>query len=556
MRDRRPPCERCRQNTTSGNGVQHGDARRQRATVTCHVEHIHQWKRKLLQYASGLSINSRGLLTVSSSPNSNGDRPGNEKDIWHARWFQWLLGVIVAVLALSLLLPPILWVVYQTRSAMLPVLIALVLAYITNPLVTWLGRRLRLPRWAGTTLIMLGGLLFVALIALAVVPPMTNQGTNLLIKMRDVYPQQIMQVIDEHLGQPIENAIDSDQPPSDDGHQPLPQGDPDNQQGSATPPMGQGNNIPDAQRDGVIANGNDQTGDNINADSAGDTTRVTAGDDGNQDGRGADQEPGLFERFVNEEHLRQVAQRGVDSLRKLEWPAVGAFILQSLDIGVGMVGSAINFGSYLVLSSLVLAFCFFFFSWRFNEMTAWFVPLIPYARRERTLEVLSKMDVAMAAFVRGRLIQSAIMATTLSIGWWLAGVPYWLLLGVLSGMLNLVPFAASVGWLVALLLAVVDALGSTQGLTMWTVVWPTVVYVIAQGLDGWLIEPVVQGKATDLDPVTVLVAVLVGSSVAGLLGLIIAVPTAACLKILSKEVLLPHLRQLAAAKPTGDKPDS
>ena len=161
------------------------------------------------------------------------------------------------------------------------------------------------------------------------------------------------------------------------------------------------------------------------------------------------------------------------------------------------------------------------------------------------------MDRTIAAFVRGRLVPAVVMGVLLSVGWWLVGVPYWLLLGMLSGMLNLVPLVAAVGWLAAVLLALLHHLSNSAvpgveaaetGFTIWVVLWPTVVYLAAQAVDGWIVEPIVQGKATDLDPLTVLLAVLIGGALAGLVGLIVAVPVAACIKILSQQVILPRIR--------------
>ena len=61
-----------------------------------------------------------------------------------------------------------------------------------------------------------------------------------------------------------------------------------------------------------------------------------------------------------------------------------------------------------------------------------------------------------------------------------------------------------------------------------------------------MVEPLVQGQATNLDPLTVMLVVLVGGTLAGLLGMLLAIPLAACEKILSREWLLPKLRDVAA----------
>ena len=235
----------------------------------------------------------------------------------------------------------------------------------------------------------------------------------------------------------------------------------------------------------------------------------------------------------------------------LDWQRVTGFVLDTADVGVAFVGGVLSFTSYLLLAAVIIAFCFYFFSIHFDGILGFFVPLIPIAHRERTLAILREMDRTIASFIRGRLLQAGVMMSVLTIGWWVTGVPYFLLLAVLSGLLNLLPYAAVVGWAAAVLLTVLDHLGGGSPGTSWwwIVIAPSVVYAVAQLLDGWLVEPVVQGKAVNLDPASVLIAVLLGASLAGLLGMILAIPTAACIKILSREVVLPKLRRLAAGEP-------
>lgn len=242
-----------------------------------------------------------------------------------------------------------------------------------------------------------------------------------------------------------------------------------------------------------------------------------------------------------------------------------------LGVGIGVIGSTIGYVTYLVIASIVVAFCLLVFLWRWPRITSWFVPFIPASHRERTLEVLGKMDASVSGFIRGRLLQATVVAVVLTLGWYVTGVPYFLLLGIAGGLLNLIPYAAVLVWPLAIVLAWLDnlsgglatvtaaefngiangapaapAAAGVDGFNFWWVVfWPSVVYLIAQGLDGWVIEPLIQGKATNLDPLTVLLAVLLGGSVAGLLGLLIAIPAAACGKILAQEALLPMLRQWA-----------
>lgn len=244
-------------------------------------------------------------------------------------------------------------------------------------------------------------------------------------------------------------------------------------------------------------------------------------------------------------------QGAATPLADIDLRSVGMFVIGVLGFGIGLINSTINLTFYMGLAVVVIAFCFFNFSWKFENIVAWFGTFIPTAVHEQTVAILGRMDRTVSSFVRGRLVQALVMGLVLSTGWWWFTVPYWLLLGMLSGMLNLAPFAASIGWLIATTLAVVDHATVHDGFQFTVVLWPTVVFLAAQSLDGWVVEPLVQGKATDLDPLTVLLAVLIGGALGGLIGLIIAIPVTACVKILSEQVILPKLRAAAQSPKTG-----
>jgi len=224
--------------------------------------------------------------------------------------------------------------------------------------------------------------------------------------------------------------------------------------------------------------------------------------------------------------------------------AVLEFLVGSFGLGLGLVSSAIGGVGYLTLAGLIVVFCFYFFSSNFDHMIAWFKTFIPPDHRQQVMHIINKMDASVSAFVRGRLIQALVMGSLLSIGWWLVAVPFWLLLGMATGLLNLIPYAGIAGWLAVALLTWIDSISdpTTTTAIMPILIWSTAIFAIVQTMDSWIVEPIVQGKATDLDPLTVFLAVLVGGSLAGLLGLIIAIPVAACGKIFAQEVLLPRLR--------------
>ena len=466
------------------------------------------------------------------------------KPLWMQRWFQLLLGSLVLLTVASLVVPWLLGLVYALRSVLLPLVIALGLAYIFNPIVTWVHQRLHLPRWAGTSGVMLAGLLVTLILALVVLPPLISQGVDLINNAKE-YPDQISQLVQEQAAKHKDKQQPSTDTSSDDDKQLVSEETTSTEAGQ--PADESTEKVADA-----LAGVADAVEDGIRKEAEKSAQSANADPDNPED---EETKEGFFsdlriviEEAIGPDQATLLLANTADFLSAMDWKAAGTFLLSSLDVGVGVVGSAISITSYFALSAVIILFCFFFFSWKLNDLIAWFVPFIPVKYKSEVLGVVVQMDKSVAAFIRGRLIQAGVMAVILSIGWWLAGVPSWLLLGVLSGALNLVPFAAVVGFLAALILVLVDSVAG-GGFTIWVLIWPTVVYILAQGLDGWVVEPVVQGKATDLDPVSVLLAVMIGGALAGLLGMLIAIPSAACIKILSREVILPRLRALAGSEP-------
>ncbi len=230
---------------------------------------------------------------------------------------------------------------------------------------------------------------------------------------------------------------------------------------------------------------------------------------------------------------------GVDFKSLAEW------VSQMVGTGIGWVGTAVGSVLYLGFAVVVSGLCFFYFSWHFDHMVAWAGGLVPRSQQALVTRLAGQMDQSIAAFVRGRVIQSLVMAGMLSVGWGVAGVPYWLLLGLAGGIANLVPYVPAVAWLTAVGLAWVDAISSGGVGLLSVFVWPSVVYFIAQGIDGWVVEPTVQGQATNLDPLSVMLSVMIGGSLAGLLGMMLAIPIAACIKILAQAWLVPKWRAAA-----------
>ncbi len=143
--------------------------------------------------------------------------------------------------------------------------------------------------------------------------------------------------------------------------------------------------------------------------------------------------------------------------------------------------------------------------------------LLPVSCRARGVRAAREMKRETAAFLRGQLILSLVVGGLTAIGLLLTGAPGWLLLGVLMGVLELVPY---IGPLIAGVPAVLLALQGGWVRAAWT----AAMLVGIQEVEGAVLSPRLVGNATALHPLAVLLLVSAGGMVAGTLGMVMAIP--------------------------------
>ncbi|MEW6252337.1 MAG: AI-2E family transporter [Planctomycetota bacterium] len=222
---------------------------------------------------------------------------------------------------------------------------------------------------------------------------------------------------------------------------------------------------------------------------------------------------------------------------------VGGYVLGYLRAGVG---NALSLVSLLILVPMFA----FYFMWRFNDFVARIRDYLPEAYRGGIVHVARTIDTAIASFFRGRLLVCVAVGVACAIGWTIIGLPYSVPLGLLVGALNLVPFMTLLALPPALLAAFFKTGGSDW---LWPVVLTMGVFVLVQALESFVLSPLIYGRSSGLHPLVIVVALLIGAELAGLLGLLLAIPVASTLRTLAAELVLPELRRLAG-RPAAEGP--
>jgi len=249
-------------------------------------------------------------------------------------------------------------------------------------------------------------------------------------------------------------------------------------------------------------------------------------------------------------------------LRAINWIRTNAQDLggTALATGAGIFGIVTRIAGSVGAAALgvfLTAFFFFFICSRWGHMLGFMQTLIPERRRGTVIGLVSKMDAVIAGFIRGRLTICAILMVYYSVGYWLIGLPAPLIIGPIIGVLATLPYAAGIGIPLAtvLLLASPPDDGFRSEL-WWAIAAPLLIHGIAQVLDDYILTPKIQGDRTGMNTPTILFASLAGGILMGFYGLLIAIPVAACIKIVLKEIVLPRVAAWAAGQANDPLPVS
>ncbi len=208
--------------------------------------------------------------------------------------------------------------------------------------------------------------------------------------------------------------------------------------------------------------------------------------------------------------------------------------LERLPQGSGLIHPAVTYGREALEILIGIFFTFAVAAyWIFEKERAQDLVCRLVARRNRKVvcDTWDLIDAKLGAFVRGQLVMITFVSTVLSIAFWLDGVPYWLLLGVFAGIVEIVPVIGPLAAGVAAILA---------GLTVdWQTAMGAAIAVFGLRLiQDYVVGPRVLGHAVGLSPLVVLVTVSTVGLLFGGFYVLLATPLAAVLATLLDVIVL------------------
>lgn len=215
---------------------------------------------------------------------------------------------------------------------------------------------------------------------------------------------------------------------------------------------------------------------------------------------------------------------GIDDLDLLG--SLQQFAVEHVDNVIDYVPGVLSLFTQLV----IIPFIMFFLLKDGRQIRKGFISLVPNRYFEFTLNVIHKTDVQLGNYLRGQLVASGVVAVLAIAVLGLLDVDYFILIGLFAGLTNMIPYLGPIaGATLAILVSVVTT-GSFD-----TVLPIAFSFIVIQAIDNAGVQPLVLARNVELHPLLILLTLILGAKFFGVLGLLLAVPATAVLKVIVKE---------------------
>ena len=199
----------------------------------------------------------------------------------------------------------------------------------------------------------------------------------------------------------------------------------------------------------------------------------------------------------------------------------------SMSSGKKIVGTTLNSAADILLNITLIPIYTFLFLLYQNHFITFLCKLVKPESHKKLREVLSQIKIAVQSYITGLLFEMIAVSVLTTIGLYFIGCEYFILLGIITGILNLVPY---IGILFAGALSIVVSLSGSTDLTIALGVIG--VNVVVQLIDNNILVPMFVNSKVQINALVSIVGIIVGNVLGGITGMFLAIPIIAILKVI------------------------
>ncbi|MGO4771407.1 AI-2E family transporter [Flavobacterium sp. W22_SRS_FK3] len=199
----------------------------------------------------------------------------------------------------------------------------------------------------------------------------------------------------------------------------------------------------------------------------------------------------------------------------------------SVQNGTGTIGTAIgSLSDVLFDSMLVIVYTFLFLLYK-THFILFLAKLFNKDEHARLREIITQIKISINNYILGLIFEMFVVSILTGLGLWIIGVKYFILLGLITGILNLIPY---IGIMIAGVLTILSSLTGTPEVSI--VIGILVVNIIVQFIDNNILVPLIINSKVEINALVSIIGIIIGGAVAGISGMFLAIPLLAILKII------------------------
>ena len=199
----------------------------------------------------------------------------------------------------------------------------------------------------------------------------------------------------------------------------------------------------------------------------------------------------------------------------------------SVQNGPGTLGTAIgSLSNVLFNSMLVVVFTFLFLLYK-THFILFLAKLFNKEDHSKLKEIITQIKISINNYILGLIFEMFVVSILTGLGLWIIGAKYFILLGLITGILNLIPY---IGIMIAGVLTVLSSLTGTPDVTI--ILSILIVNIIVQLIDNNILVPLIINSKVEINALFSIIGIIIGGGVAGIAGMFLAIPLLAILKII------------------------
>ncbi|REE91625.1 putative PurR-regulated permease PerM [Paenibacillus taihuensis] len=232
-----------------------------------------------------------------------------------------------------------------------------------------------------------------------------------------------------------------------------------------------------------------------------------------------------FEQLIGSKYFNQIQQTlGFDSSSLTS--AISDYASGFMNNAWTSIGGLVSKVTETVLTIIVVPLILFYLLKDRRELTPYILSFLPTRLRDRSYAVMLEMNHQISSYIRGQIIDSCCVGLLLYIGYLIIGLDYSLVLAVIASCTSVVPY---LGPAIAIFPALIVAMVTSPMMLLKMVI----VWTVVQVVEGKVFTPQIMGKTMHIHPITIIFVILTAGKMFGILGIILAVPGYAILKVIT-----------------------